>query len=163
RSFDELSPNSFSFNGPLGWCPGCEGLGTQKGANPGELIPDGRRSLRAGAVVAWPDMRTTPLFQRMIEAIADEAAVSTDTPFDDLTPGHRRVVLHGAGETWFHVPESRQEPRFSFQYKGLFPAIEEAAKVSFFYRYKLQNMVDDIPCATCMGGRLRDDAAAVRF
>ena len=24
-------------------------------------------------------------------------------------------------------------------------------------------MVDDVPCAACMGARLRDDAAAVRF
>jgi len=54
-------------------------------------------------------------------------------------------------------------PGFSFQYKGLFPAIEEAARVSFVHRWKLQGMVDDVPCAACMGARLRDDAAAVRF
>ena len=52
---------------------------------------------------------------------------------------------------------------FSFQYKGLFPAIEEAGRVSFVYRFKLQGMVDDVPCAGCMGARLRDDSAAVRF
>src|SRR5262249_35477219 len=51
----------------------------------------------------------------------------------------------------------------AFQYKGLFPAIEEAARVSFIYRFKLQGMVDDVPCAACMGARLRDDSAAVRF
>src|SRR5205085_6706019 len=50
RSFEELSPHHFSFNSPLGWCPVCEGLGTQQGANPAALIPDGRRSLRQGAV-----------------------------------------------------------------------------------------------------------------
>ncbi len=44
RSFEELSPHHFSFNAPLGWCPVCEGLGTQHGANPAALIPDGRRS-----------------------------------------------------------------------------------------------------------------------
>src|SRR5918997_1012704 len=61
-------------------------------------------------------------------------------------------------------PEGRgEEGEFSFQYKGLFPSIEEAARVSFLYRYKLQGMVDDVPCASCMGGRLRDDAAAVQF
>jgi excinuclease ABC subunit A len=59
--------------------------------------------------------------------------------------------------------EADARPGFSFQYKGLFPAIEEAGRVSFVYRYKLQGMVDDVPCAGCMGARLRDDAAAVRF
>ncbi len=29
RSFEPLTPHSFSFNSPLGWCPACEGLGTQ--------------------------------------------------------------------------------------------------------------------------------------
>ena len=48
RSFEELSPHHFSFNSPLGWCPVCEGLGTQQGANPAVLVPDGRVSLRAG-------------------------------------------------------------------------------------------------------------------
>ena len=37
------------------------------------------------------------------------------------------------------------------------------ARVSFVYRFKLQGMVDDVPCAGCMGARLRDDSAAVRF
>src|SRR5262249_57062060 len=83
------------------------------------------------------------------------------TPFDDLDGRARRIILHGAGETWYHV--SGPGPDFSFQYKGLFPAIEEAGRVSFVYRYKLQGMVDDVPCAGCMGARLRDDAAAVRF
>ena len=34
-----------------------KGLGTQHGANPAALIPDGRRSLNQGAVVAWPKLR----------------------------------------------------------------------------------------------------------
>ncbi|MFO0954647.1 MAG: ATP-binding cassette domain-containing protein, partial [Isosphaeraceae bacterium] len=48
RSFEELSPHHFSFNSPLGWCPVCEGLGTQHGADPAVLVPDGKRSLREG-------------------------------------------------------------------------------------------------------------------
>src|SRR5207302_2521211 len=84
----------------------------------------------------------------------------------------RRIILHGAGETWYTVPGegvlTRESagagpPGFSFQYKGLFPAIEEASRVSFVYRFKLQGMMDEVPCAACMGARLRDDSAAVRF
>jgi excinuclease ABC subunit A len=161
RSFDELAPHHFSFNSPLGWCPVCQGLGIQHGANPAELIPDGRRSLRQGAVVVWPDFAKTPFFARMIEALADAEGIDLDAPFDDLDSRSRRLILHGAGDTWYSV--AGKGPAFSFQYKGLFPAIEEAGRVSFVYRYKLQGMVEDVPCAGCMGARLRDDAAAVRF
>jgi len=165
RSFEELSPHHFSFNSPLGWCPVCEGLGTQHGANPAVLVPDPRSSLRAGAVAVWPSIDENPLFGRMIGALARAEGIDLDTPFDDLDGRHRRLILHGAGETWYAVPaeEAAAQPGFSFQYKGLFPAIEEAARVSFVHRWKLQGMVDDVPCAACMGARLRDDAAAVRF
>jgi excinuclease ABC subunit A len=66
RSFDELAPHHFSFNSPLGWCPVCEGLGTQQGANPAVLVPDGGSSLRQGAVTVWPDFATVPTFARII-------------------------------------------------------------------------------------------------
>ncbi len=163
RSFEELSPHHFSFNSPLGWCPVCEGLGIQHGANPAVLVPDGRRSLREGAVAVWPLFTENLAFARMIEALASAQHIDLDTPFEELDGRHRRVILHGAGEEWFPVPAGLGQPAFSFQYKGLFPAIEEAQRVSFIYRFKLQGMVDDVPCAACMGARLRDDSAAVRF
>ena len=58
RSFEPLNPHHFSFNSPLGWCPVCEGLGVQHGANPALLDPrrPAERSAQ-GAVAAWPDAR----------------------------------------------------------------------------------------------------------
>src|SRR5206468_1667475 len=50
-----------------------------------------------------------------------------------------------------------------FQYKGLMPAVDEASRVSWVYRHKLDQMVSEVACATCKGSRLRDDAAACRF
>ncbi|QDV36719.1 excinuclease ABC subunit UvrA [Tautonia plasticadhaerens] len=163
RSFEELSPHHFSFNSPLGWCPSCEGLGVQHGADPAALIPDGRKSLRGGAVVAWPSFDENPMFARTIDALAAGLGIDLDAPFDDLEARHRRMILHGSGPTWFDVPASADSPGFRFQYKGLFPALEEAGRLSYLYRAKLRGMVAEASCSTCMGGRLRDDAAAVRF
>jgi len=163
RSFEEMNPHHFSFNSSIGWCPVCEGLGTQQGADPAALIPDGRKSLRAGAVAPWPAFDDTVLFKRMIGAMGDSLGIDLDTPFDELEGRHRRTILHGAGPAWFEVPAVGDSGGFSFQFKGLFPALEEAGRVSYLYRAKFQGMVDDVPCVGCMGARLRDDAAAVRF
>ena len=163
RSFEELSPNHFSFNAPLGWCPVCEGLGTQTGANPTLLIPDGAKTLREGAIVAWPDFQLAPTFARMIEALGKTLGISLDIPFDEIEGRLRRIILQGAGETWITVPATKGQPGFAFQYKGLFPAIEEASRVSFLYRHRFAGMVDEVACGSCMGSRLRDDSAAVRF
>ncbi len=173
RSFDELQPHHFSFNSPLGWCPVCQGLGVQQGANPAVLVPDGRLSLCEGAVAVWPDFAVVPLFARMIKAIGRAEGIDLDAPFNDLDGRARRIILHGSGESWYEIGSDAVDSTgdrkgassggYQFQYKGLFPALEEAGRVSFVYRYKLQGMVDEVPCAGCMGGRLRDDSAAVRF
>ncbi len=163
RSFEELSPHHFSFNSPLGWCPGCEGLGFQPGADPAALIPNPRLSLREGAVVTWPDLHENTFFSAMIEAIAEPLDIDLDVPFDELDARQRRALLHGTGDRLFQVPATNGQPAFSFRYKGLFPALEEAGRVSFLYRMKLQGMVSEVECSTCMGTRLRDDSAAVRF
>jgi excinuclease ABC subunit A len=163
RGFEELSPNQFSFNSPLGWCPTCEGLGVQQGADPSAIIADSRLSLRQGAVSVWPQLGSGTLFTDMIHALTTLLGIDWDRPFEELEARQRRMILHGTGDTWFTVPATTGRAEFSFQYKGLFPALEEAGRVSFWYRSKLQGMVREVECVACMGSRLRDDAAAVRF
>ncbi|MCS6852659.1 MAG: excinuclease ABC subunit UvrA, partial [Gemmataceae bacterium] len=60
-------------------------------------------------------------------------------------------------------PRPSPLPPVRFQYKGLFPAIDEATRVSPAYRHRLDHLVSEVPCTTCGGSRLREDAAAVRF
>lgn len=163
RSFEELSPHHFSFNSPLGWCPSCEGLGVQPGADPTMLIPNPSRALRDGAVVAWPSFQNSPMFARAIEAMADSIGIDLDVPFEELEARHRRIIFQGAGDTWFRVPATEGTPEYSFQYKGLYPAIEEAGRISYTYRSRFSGMVEEVECSTCMGTKLRDDAAAVHF
>jgi len=49
------------------------------------------------------------------------------------------------------------------QFKGFFPAIDEATRVSWQHRMKLGELVTEVPCRTCNGSRLSDVPAAVRF
>jgi excinuclease ABC subunit A len=157
RSFEPLNPHHFSFNSPLGWCPACEGLGVQQGASPTLLIRDPHLTLREGALAAWPSLTDGNPFLVFAEALADHVGFSLDTPFEQLAPAHQRAIMQGTGDAWIKVGD------FSFQYKGLFPAIDEAARVSPTYRHRLDHLVTEIACSTCNGSRLRDDAAAFRF
>ncbi len=160
RSFEELTPNSFSFNSPLGWCPSCEGLGTEQGTNLTALIADAKRPLSAGAIAAWPNPEQNPLFAKMLDAWARQFKIPLDVPFERLEPTQQRLVLHGTGDRWITVGKKSE---WKFQYKGLFPAIEESSRVSYAYRQKLHELVGEVPCSWCGGSRLRADAAAVRF
>ncbi|MER3416504.1 MAG: excinuclease ABC subunit A [Gemmataceae bacterium] len=167
RSLESLGPNHFSFNSPLGWCPVCEGLGVQMGANPDLLVRSPALSLRAGAMALWPGSDNTA-FVSVVEALARRFHLSLDIPWAQLDAGQRRTVLHGTGDAWTDVTQSdpqsgQSRVLFRFQYKGIFPAIDEAARVSPYYRQVLDAWVTEIPCTACGGSRLREDAAAVRF
>jgi excinuclease ABC subunit A len=172
RSFEPLNPHHFSFNSPLGWCPACEGLGVQKGANPALLIRDASISLRAGALAAWPELTPDNPFTRFAEALARHVGFSLDTPFEQLTPAQERSIFQGTGDDWITLSATPERPRAKskepsaavrFQYKGIMPALDEASRVSATYRQKLDHLVAEVACSTCGGSRLRDDAAAWRF
>ena len=167
RSFEPLTPHSFSFNSPLGWCSSCEGLGVQTGANPAALLSDPKLTLAEGALALWPNLDVS--FSRaMLESLAAGTGVPLDVPFDQLPHKQRRTVLYGAEEQWFDVlpPGStakKTKPLFRFQFKGLYPALEEASKLSPLLRIRLEQLVADVECSTCGGSRLRDDATSVKF
>ncbi|MCC6419913.1 MAG: excinuclease ABC subunit UvrA, partial [Gemmataceae bacterium] len=110
RSFEPLNPHHFSFNSPLGWCPTCEGLGVQKGANPAALVRDPRLTLREGALAAWPPLTDDNPFLRFAAALARYVGFSLDTPFEQLDAAHQRAILHGTGEAWLDLLASPVPP-----------------------------------------------------
>ena len=167
RSFDTLNPHNFSFNSALGWCPACEGLGTQVGADPAALLRDPKLSLAQGALFVWPDV-SLETSQLMLTAFSAHTGVPIDVPYQELSPRQRRIVLYGTGEEWISVYSSKRAgssptPLFRFQFKGLYPALEEASRLSPRLRSLLEQFVGEIDCSQCGGSRLRDDAASVRF
>ena len=92
---------------------------------------------------------------RFAEALARHGGFSLDTPFEELEPAQQRAILHGTGEAWIRLgadcerktSKSAARRRSAFQYKGLFPAIDEASRVSFVYRQRLDHLVSEVPCA----------------
>ncbi len=107
RSFEPLNPHHFSFNSPLGWCPTCEGLGFQRGASTALLIRDAKRSLRNGAIAAWPELDAGSPFTAFAEALARHIGFSLDTTYEKLSAcataadsaRHRRRMDSAASET----------------------------------------------------------------
>lgn len=181
RGFEQLNPHHFSFNSPLGWCPACEGLGVQQGASLTALVRDDNLSLQQGALAVWPD-ESSDLFWQIIQEVARYYKVPLDQPLREMDGQVQRVVFYGgqgervpirpmgldngrpvSRQTVSSAEENAGAVQFWVEYKGLFPAIDEAARLSPIWRQKLAALVSEVPCTVCGGARLRDDAAAVRF
>jgi excinuclease ABC subunit A len=161
-SFEELSPHHFSFNSQLGWCEVCEGLGVQRGAPAAAIIHQPGRALLDGAVAGWGRIDPQSPFGRMLTALCCHLGVGPATPLREWTAEQKRVLMFGspAGD-WIDGGAAFRGLRF--QWRGFFPTIDAATRNSWLLRHQLHNVVTDIPCLACHGGRIRPDAAAVRL
>ena len=176
RSFERLSAHNFSFNSPLGWCPHCEGIGTEIGSRQGNVVQEPKKTLRQGAVNLWP-AADTALAAGLLNAFCRQTGIPADLPFEQMDSRCRRILFHGTKDRWLTLTAADMNPGkkaagakqdaspvlFSFQYKGLYPALEEASRLVVSLRSRYAFTVDDVECSECMGSRLREDAAAVRY
>ncbi|RME40005.1 MAG: excinuclease ABC subunit UvrA [Planctomycetota bacterium] len=174
RSFDELTPHHFSFNTRMGWCETCEGLGVQRGASASTVVVHPTRSILDGAVGAWGKLKPGTLLHRFVSALADHVGFDLATPWNELDERHRRAILYGCGEEWISLDRDGEAarsgrrtmgivPGMRFQWRGFFPAIHRATQTSWQYRKRLEDLVTEVPCDACAGGRLRAESAAVRL
>ena len=173
ESYEALTPHHFSFNTRVGWCEVCEGLGTQQGASASAIVVHPTRSLADGAVAGWEDLSRNPTLTAFVQALADHLSFDLRTPWNKLTEAQQRALLHGCGDTWIPVtlpatapisrPKTKRSTTLRFQWRGFFPAISRATRVSWQYRQRLEDLVTDVPCEACGGSRLQPAPSAARL
>ena len=156
RSFDALTPKRLSFNSYDGWCPTCEGLGTQRGMGRNTLIPDATKSLLEGAVGPWGKLEGSLLY--MMSAVSRKSGFDLRVPVADLSADALEVILYGLGNQWIEG-----EDGIRFQYRGLFPTVESLVRLSPRFRRAMGEFVQDVPCPTCRGTRLAEVGATARL
>ncbi|UCE59776.1 MAG: hypothetical protein JSU63_20330, partial [Phycisphaerales bacterium] len=171
QSYEELSPHNFSFNSRLGWCDACEGLGIQQGASPTAIVIHPTRSITDGAIAGWGELGPGAKLFAIASALADHIGFDPSMPWNGLTETQQLAFLHGCGDDWIEVKGTARKKSGTnrnglagvrFKWHGFFPAINRATRSSWQYRKRLEELVTDVPCEACTGGRLRIDAAAVR-
>ncbi|MEZ6096666.1 MAG: hypothetical protein R3C03_20955 [Pirellulaceae bacterium] len=119
-------------------------------------------TLGEGALRLWPNLDLA-MSRAMLNALCRVIGVDQSIPFSQLDARKRRSLFYGTGERWIQVPAEEGVSAFSFQFKGLYPALEEASRLSVPIRQRMQALMGDVECGACGGSRLRDDSAAVRF
>src|ERR1700679_1401459 len=82
-SYEEPSPNSFSFNSPYGACPTCKGFGEVVQVEEAQLMPNLSLSIKQGGIPALGPYRNSSLFKHLQELLAQEG-YSLATPLSDI-------------------------------------------------------------------------------
>ena len=163
-SLPELEPRLFSFNSPVGACPGCDGLGVAQFFDPVRVVAHPELSLAAGAMRGW-DRRNAYYFS-MITSLAKHYRFDVDMPWQELPEATRHIILHGSGNeaiTLTYVSESGSKHQRKHAFEGIVPNLERRYREteSAAVREELSKYISERPCPECSGARLNRQARNV--
>ncbi len=160
----ELEPRLFSFNSPVGACPGCDGLGITQFFDPERVVVHPAQGLSAGAVRGW-DRRNMYYFQ-MILSLARHYGFDVDMPWNELPAKIRERVLYGSGDeqiAFNYVMENGGKVTRKHTFEGIIPNLERRYKEteSPAVREEIAKFISPRACPECEGQRLNRSARNV--
>jgi excinuclease ABC subunit A len=169
-SLPPIEPRMFSFNGPHGACPACDGLGSRDVVDPDRILGDPRLGLREGVILAWGRRGSVALATEVARAV-DALAVSPDTPWEALPEEHRHALLYGGpskakGRTKAKGYEgivSRLESRTGGDSNERLDEDDPEVEEGGIADDELGRFLSTRTCDACKGRRLRPESLAVRL
>jgi len=179
-SLPPIEPRMFSFNGPHGACPACDGLGARTVVDPDRVIGDPQRSLREGVVLAWGRRGSVALATEVARAV-QSLGVNPDTPWAKLPDATKKAIVFGHGDTSNDAADKPAKTRkvSSKKYAGIVSRLtarleqepsagpndaddpdEDEGAIG---DDELGRFLVTRTCTSCKGRRLRPEALAVKL
>ncbi len=164
-SLQELEPRLFSFNNPMGACPECDGLGHIEFFDPKRIVAFPNLSLASGAIKGW-DRRNQFYFQ-MLSNLAAFYDFDLDTPFEQLPESARQLILFGSGKQqipFTYINEKGRTVIKEHAFEGIVPNLQRRYREtdSMAVKEELAKFINEKPCPSCEGARLRIEARFVK-
>ncbi len=167
-SMEEIEPRSFSFNNPFGACPDCFGLGYKMEFDEDLMIPDKSLSIAGGAiaVMGWQSCTDPSSFTYgILQALSKEYGFDLNTPYEELDPEVRQVLLQGTNgrEVKVRYKGQRGEGIYDIAFEGLIKNAERRYREtgSEVMRQEYETFMRITPCKSCGGQRLKKTSLAV--
>ena len=159
-SYEEPSPNSFSFNSPYGACPVCRGLGTMFHVNLESVMPDPSLSISEGGIAPLGEERDAWVY-RQVQEVAKRNKISLTTPVKSLNKRSLNILLYGN--------EEGLEVEIDFENMKFDPAAPFEGVVNMLRRWFNNGYSEGLrdwaegymqmrPCDACGGARLKKES-----
>ncbi|MFT4761412.1 MAG: excinuclease ABC subunit A [Paraglaciecola sp.] len=157
-SYEEPSPNAFSFNSPYGYCTSCKGLGKVNKVDLEKVIPDDTKNLNEAAIKPFGEVRDNWTFKQL-KAIAKKHKFSFDTPVKDIPEAAMNIILNGGG-VGIKVPEIKHDFVYNLATDGIIKMLERWYRdtTSEKTRQWAEEFMTVDTCADCEGMRLRKES-----
>jgi len=164
--FQELAPNSFSFNSPYGSCPDCDGLGEKRELDLNLIIPDWSKSINEEAISPLGKPRNI-WFYNQLEGISERFGFTYDTKLHDLSYEQKEILLNGSKEKipFKYTYGGGRTVTYMHKFSGVINYIKH------YYNNTSSNKIREWAeaymytqiCSTCNGGRLKKESLSVKL
>jgi len=165
-SFNELAPNSFSFNSPYGSCSNCEGLGEKKELDINLIIPDWNKSINEEGLAPLGKPRSIWFFNQLT-AVAEKYNFTFDDKLKDLSEEQKQILLYGSKDkiAFSYSYGSGKPVTYMHRFAGLFNYLKNYynTTTSNNIREWAESYMNTVTCPECGGGRLKKESLAVKF
>ncbi len=161
-SYEEPSPNSFSFNSPYGACPVCKGLGSVYRISLDAIMPDKKKSVNEGGILPIGGEREAYTFTQ-VQKLARKYKFSLDTPIEDMPAKGLNLILYGdaegASDEILNIDEN-ETASSGTEYEGLVPMLKRwfnGSSNDMLHEWVEKYMELRI-CDSCGGARLKKES-----
>ena len=161
-SYEEPSPNSFSFNSPYGACPACKGLGQVYQVDMEAVIPDPEVSIAEGGIAPLGEAREAFIFKQ-VEQLAKKHKISLKLPISTIPQKALNLVLFGSEDASMEV-DMGYEDETSTTYETDFEGVVNMVKRWFLgsssdaIRDWAEKFMTLKTCSSCSGARLKKES-----
>lgn len=157
-SYEEPSPNSFSFNTPYGACPVCKGMGVIEEITEESIIPDPTLSIIGGGIAPLGEYRDLWIFKQ-IEAILKKHKSSLSVPIEKIPRNVLDIILYGSDDPVAVPSKKYPGTDWNSKFEGIITFLKSQQESE---SDKIQDWIRDFlvvkECPECRGQRLKKES-----
>ncbi|MBX7226245.1 MAG: excinuclease ABC subunit UvrA [Chitinophagales bacterium] len=156
-SYEEPSPNTFSFNSPYGACPSCNGLGFVFKPDMDKIIPNDTLNIHDGGLAPIGTYKSNITFQ-LIEKILQKNKENLQTPIRSISKASMDAILYGSREK--SEVKSSEKSSLHISFDGIITQIQKSYETnnSEPLRRWAEEYMTESDCDACKGYRLKKEA-----
>ena len=165
-SYNEPAPHTFSFNSPQGACTRCNGLGDINEVDVDKIIPDKKKSIKAGGIEPLGPFRNSLIFWQL-DALAQKYGFTLDTPIHNIPEEAFSKILYGSEESLkLHNTPLGVTSNYFLSFDGIVDYIynnyqyENSARNNMM---RADQYIKNVVCPECHGARLHKEALHFRI
>lgn len=163
-SYEEPSPNAFSFNSPYGACPTCKGLGNVYSIDINSIVPDKAKTVIEGGIIPLGEERDASVYQQVV-AFAKKNKVGLDKPINQLSAEQLNLLLYGNENNpvslELNLEDDSIPDAYTGSYEGIIPMLKRwftSSQSNEGLKAWVEKFMELAQCPTCHGERLRKES-----